>query len=289
VPSRTSPRRFPGDDHAESGTFVLVDSSAAIMLKAEHLSFFLNGRALLEDVSFSLERGDCLFIIGPNGAGKTTLLRSLLRLHETGRCAGRVALAGRDAATLTRRELAKIVAYAPQDGGSAPPFTVEEFLQLGRYPHLPPSGRLNGADREAVNRALRLTGLAEQASTLLRHLSGGERRKAFLAAALAQEAEILLLDEPAAFLDPRHEAELHLLLKRLNSEQALTTVTVTHNLNHPLNADGKVLALKGGRSLFFGSGRELARVELLHEVFDHGFSVLRRPGSGRPLLAADDL
>ncbi|MDR2668511.1 MAG: ATP-binding cassette domain-containing protein, partial [Desulfovibrio sp.] len=94
------------------------------MLKAEHLSFFLNGRALLEDVSFSLERGDCLFVIGPNGAGKTTLLRSLLRLHETGRYGGRVELAGRDAAALARRELAKIASYAPQDGGAVPPFTV---------------------------------------------------------------------------------------------------------------------------------------------------------------------
>jgi iron complex transport system ATP-binding protein len=259
------------------------------MLKAHHLSFFLNGRALLEDVNFSLERGDCLFVIGPNGAGKTTLLRSLLRLHETGRYGGRVELAGRDAAALGRRELAKIASYTPQDGGQAPPFTVEEFLQLSRYPHTPPSGRLSGADREAVRRALRLTGLAERSSALLRHLSGGERRKAYLAAALAQEAEIMLLDEPAAFLDPRHEAELHLLLKRLNREQALTMVTVTHNLNHPLDAGGKVLALKGGRALFFGSGRELVRVELLREVFDHDFSVLHRPGSGRPLLTADGL
>jgi iron complex transport system ATP-binding protein len=259
------------------------------VLKAEHLSFFLDGRALLEDVSFSLERGDCLFIIGPNGAGKTTLLRSLLRLHEAGRREGRITAAGRDTAELTRRELAKIASYAPQDGGNAPPFTVEEFLQLSRYPHLPPSGRLSGADREAVDRALRLTGLAGRTSTPMRHLSGGERRKAFLAAALAQEAEIIFLDEPSAFLDPRHEAELHLLLKQLNREQGLTVVTVTHNLNHPLDAGGKVLALKGGRALFFGSCGELMNGELLREVFDHGFSVLHRPGSGRPLLAADDL
>ncbi|MDR2603916.1 MAG: ABC transporter ATP-binding protein [Desulfovibrio sp.] len=259
------------------------------MLKAEHLSFFLNGWALLEDVSFSLERGDCLFVIGPNGAGKTTLLRSLLRLHETGRYGGRVELAGRDAAALTRRELAKIASYAPQDGGAAPPFTVEEFLQLSRYPHIPPSGRLSGADREAVRRALRLTGLEGQSSALLRHLSGGERRKAYLAAALAQEAELMFLDEPAAFLDPRHEAELHRLLKQLNREQGLTVVTVTHNLNHALDAGGNVLALKKGRALFFGPGGELAYGGLAREVFDHAFSVLRHPVSGRPLLAADSL
>jgi iron complex transport system ATP-binding protein len=259
------------------------------MLKAEHLSFFLNGRALLEDINFSMERGECLFVIGPNGAGKTTLLRSLLRLHEGGRCAGRVEMAGRDAEGLSRRDLARIASYAPQDGGPVPPFTVEEFLQLSRYPYVPPSGELSGADREAVSRALSLTGLEGQASVLLRRLSGGGRRRVFLAAALAQETQIMLLDEPSAFLDPKHEAELHLLLKRLNREQGLTTVTVTHNLNHPLDAGGKVLALKEGRALFFGTGEELVRGDLLRELFDHGFSVLHHPGSGRPLLAADSL
>jgi iron complex transport system ATP-binding protein len=255
------------------------------ILSLRDVSFSADGAVILDGITFSLQRGGYLSIIGPNGAGKSTLLKCLMRLHENGRTTGAISLNGRALASFSQKELARNMAYVPQAGGRIPPFTVREFLYLSRYPY---AARKEAAqDAGAVDEALRLTGLSDLASRRLDTLSGGERQRACLAAALAQEAGLLLLDEPASFLDPRHAAELHRLLKMLNREQGLTLITVTHDLNHPPDAGGEILVLRRGRQTFYGSADALEHEGVLEEAFAHTFTYVRHPATGRPVVLPD--
>ena len=258
------------------------------MLELRCFSFAFDARPILENIAFSLAKGEYLSVIGPNGAGKSTLLKCLMRVHEQGRAQGEVRVKGRSLAAYDQRALAALIAYAPQAGGWIPPFTVEELLRLSRYPYVSAFGGFRKADKEAVQRALRLTGMEALATRRMTALSGGERQKAFLAAALAQETEILLLDEPASFLDPKHTAELNRLIRCLNHEHGMTMITVTHDLNHPLSMGGNALVLRGGRQVFFGAVQELQRRGVLEEAFSHQFIYLRHPASGKPVVLAEE-
>lgn len=256
-------------------------------LSCDRYGFSYSGEPVLRDISFSLEQGAYLSIIGPNGAGKSTLLKSFLRLHETGRPEGKIVVRGRPLPSFSQRELARLVAYVPQPGGRIPPFTVADFLLLSRYPHASSPKALRALDADAVAHALAVTGTTRLADRRLDTLSGGERQKACLAAALAQGAEILLLDEPTAFLDPGHAADVNALLKTLNRERGLTILTVTHDLNHPLNAGGRALVLRRGEQVYFGPSGALASHGVLEAAFGHTFTYLTHPETGFPLVFAD--
>ncbi len=262
-------------------------SSGAPLLQVNNLGFsFTPESALLSGINFCLEQGGYLSVLGPNGAGKTTLLKCLLRLHEQGEPGGEVLLRGQRLNALPQRELARLVAYVPQAGGWIPPFTVIEFLRLSRFAHTG-GKRASAEDKAAVDKALQLTGLADLSGRALRSLSGGERQKAGLAAALAQDAPLLLLDEPAAFLDPRHGAELNALLRTLNQEQGLTMLTVTHDLNHPQQMGGEALVLRAGQQLYFGPVEGLRDLAVLNRAFDHEFFSIVHPRTGRAIILAD--
>ena len=257
------------------------------MLQLRDFSFSFNGEPALQGLNFSLPREGYMSVIGPNGAGKSTLLKCLLRLHERGRSSGNIRVKGRDIAAYGQRELARVISYVPQAGGWIPPFTVEELLRLSRYPYGTSGTAAREAARRAADKALALTGTEALAGRSLKTLSGGERQKVYLAAALAQEAELMLLDEPASFLDPMHAADLHVLLRTLNQEQGLSMITVTHDLNHPLSAGGQALVLRGGRQLFFGPVTELLHSGVLEKAYNHEFTYMRHPRTGRPVVLAD--
>jgi len=257
------------------------------MLHVQQFSFALEGSPLLDCLSFTLAKGEYLSLIGPNGAGKTTLLKCLMRVHGQGSTRGEIRLQGRLLSEYDQRTLAALISYVPQAGGWIPPFTVEELLRLSRYPYLSAGGVLRKTDLEAVEKALCLTDMKKLAFRRLSSLSGGERQKAFVAAALAQETEIILLDEPASFLDPKHTAELNRLIRVLHSEHGITMLTVTHDLNHPLCMEGKILVLRQGRQLFFGQAQEVLQGKILAEAFSHQFTCFQHPCTGRPTLLAE--
>jgi len=261
------------------------------MLRLHDFSFFFNDKLILQGLDFYLPQNGCLSVIGPNGAGKSTLLKCLLRLHEGGRSSGEIRVKDKDVAAYGQRDLARVISYVPQAGGWIPPFTVEEFLRLSRYPYGFPGGSSGPAAREAAclaaAKAMTMTGTEELAGRSLKTLSGGERQKVYLAAALAQEAELMLLDEAASFLDPRHAAELHSLLHSLNREQGLAMITVTHDLNHPLSAGGDVLVLREGRQLFFGPAAGLLSSSVLEKAYNHEFTYVQHPRTGRPVVLVD--
>lgn len=258
-----------------------------IMLRIEDFSFSFKDAPVLKNIDIRIEGGEYLSILGPNGAGKSTLLKCILRLHERGHSSGDIWVKGRRLSDYKQKELARAVSYVPQAGGWIPPFSVRELMRLSRYPYASISSGLSSADYKSIDRALELTGLGALADRYLKTLSGGERQKAFLAAALAQETEIMLLDEPASFLDPRHAAELSRLLRRLNQEEGLTMVTVTHDLNHPAQAGGLALVLASGRKQFFGPVERLMENGVLEKAYQHQFLYLPHPVNGRPVVLAE--
>lgn len=261
-------------------------SGSGAIVEASGYSFWLDGVHILKDVSFSVPKGEFLSIVGPNGAGKSTLLKCLMRLHGRGRSTGSLMVAGQDIGAYSQRQLARVISYVPQAGGWIPPFTVREFARLSRFPRVSAVSGLGPEDELAVDQALGLAGLDGLARRSLKTLSGGERQKAYLAAALAQGAEVMLLDEPAASLDPRHAAELARLLDRLNGESGLTMVMVTHDLNHPLRAGGLALVLAGGEREYFGPSEGLLGAGVLERAFQHPFLYLDHPsGRGRLVVA----
>lgn len=252
-------------------------------LAVEALSFSLRGKSLLQEISATIELGQRYSIIGGNGAGKSTLLKCLMRIHHGWR--GRVTLHGRDLAEYSQRELARRLAYVPQPV-EAPnfPYSVREFVRMGRYSYSGPFGTPHAEDGDAIEAAMARAGVLPFASRALENLSGGERQRVFIAAALAQGSEILLLDEPTAFLDYRHQAEIAELLQALSQEEGRTIVTVTHDINTALRSGGGVIALREGKLIWSGSVRELNDQTILTRIFDVPFRFVDDPLSNQQLV-----
>lgn len=253
-------------------------------LSAESLSFSIRGREILHDVSLRVGAGEMWSVIGANGAGKSTLLKCVMRIHAG--WTGRIRLHGRDLASCSQRDLARRVAYVPQPGGDQRfPYTVREFVRMGRYPYSGPFGTSHPGDDAAIEAAMQRTDVEVFAERTLDTLSGGERQKAFIAAALAQGSDILLLDEPTAFLDYRHQAEVADILRSINRESNATIVSVTHDVNAAVAAGGYVLALKDGAVAWMGTADELVCEQTLGRVFGARFRLLDDPATGSRWVA----
>jgi len=236
-------------------------------------------------VGFLVQQGDYLSIIGPNGAGKTTLLKCLDRIW-TG-ATGSIRVHGRELADYAQKELARVMSYVPQADGRFFPFSVREFVMMGRYPHLSPFTSVGSDDEKVVDEALELTGMVSFCTRAVNTLSGGERQKLFIAAAVAQGAEILLLDEPTTFLDPKHQAEIHRVLRELNRSKGATIVSVTHDINSAALASNRILGLKEGSVVYDGPAADVMNNEVLSRIFDKEFLFVEHPGSGGLLVVPD--
>jgi iron complex transport system ATP-binding protein len=251
---------------------------------ARALEQTVDGRRILGPLDLDLIRGECLAIVGPNGAGKTTLLRSLAGLLPPTR--GALSLQGYPYRSFSRREMARRIAYVPQIRPSRVPLKVEEMVMLGRYPHL---RRLQmaprGEDFEAVDAALREVGISALRGRPVDSLSGGERQAVFIAAALAQAAEILILDEPTLHLDALHQHDLAALLLRLKGGTGKTIVLATHDLNLASLLGDRLLALRDGLPIGLGTPAEIVREEILARLFSARFEIVR--GGERPVTLLD--
>lgn len=230
---------------------------------------------VLRGVSLSLHDGERLAVIGPNGAGKTTLLRCLIGLHEPSQ--GSVSVLGRDVSRSTRREHAANVAYVPQTSDPALPFTVREVVMMGRYPHLSAFTSVKREDRAAVELALSRMDLLDLAGRAFGTLSGGERQRVMVAAALAQDARILVLDEPGAYLDPHHQLAMMELLLQVSEAAGTALVWVTHDVNLAALFSNRILALQHGEVKACGIPAQVMKAELLDGLFGHAFRYIRHP------------
>jgi len=234
-------------------------------IDARGLRFSYGAAPVVDDISLSLEPGEMLGVIGPNGSGKSTLLRLLSGVLSP--AAGDVRVHGQALAHLSRRDLGRTIAVVPQDTLIEFPFSVTEVVLMGRSPHLGRFAFEGDRDVEVARAAMRRTGVLDLAERSIHELSGGERQRVVLARALAQEAPIMLLDEPGAFLDIRHEVELYDLLHDLQGE-GKSILTVLHDLNLAALYCDRVALLKAGRLVRLGPPAEVITYAALTEVYE---------------------
>lgn len=255
---------------------------AAPLLTVEDLFFSADGSRILRGISFSVATGDYVSIIGPNGAGKTTLLKCLDGIYRSWH--GRILLDGADLKKIPRKAAARRVSYVSQAEEAPIPFSVREFVTMGRYPYMSPFSSVSSEDRSAVDRALALTGTSALSARPMATLSGGERQKVKIAAAIAQQAKLMLLDEPATFLDPAHQAEVFGILERLNREDGAAVVAVTHDINSALLFSRRIVALKQGKVTFDGGPAQMADGSVTERIYGIPFISLAYPAGGKRLL-----
>ncbi|MEM9176290.1 MAG: ABC transporter ATP-binding protein [Myxococcota bacterium] len=243
------------------------DPSETLAIEARRLHVRHPGvdRDVLRDASLKVREGEILALVGPNGSGKSTLIRALGRDLDLRK--GEVVLEGRPLASYPRRELARRVARLPQDPQTPEGLTVEALVECGRHPHVGAFGRLGPRDLAIVAEALEAVEIAEYRTRPLEMLSGGERRRAWFAMAIAQEPKLLLLDEPTSALDLRHQFELLDLLVKLNAERGTTIVLSIHDLEHAAHVGDRVAVLARGRVYDCGPPEQVLNEETLLDVF----------------------
>ena len=215
-------------------------------------------------------------VVGPNGAGKTTLLKCVSAILPTPR--GAVFLDGRDVTTLPAAERARRLAFVPQEHSSAFNYAVLDFVLMGRAAYVPLFATPSEADAAAAREALAYVGLERYAARAYTQLSSGERRLVLIARALAQRSEILILDEPTTFLDPRHETELLELVRKLAAEQRKTVLVTLHNLDMAVRYSDALVFLKEGRVVAAGPADAVLTEDLLARVYDIRMEILEHGG-----------
>ncbi len=254
----------------------------APFLSVERLSFHVGKTPILRDVSFAVARGERVALVGANGVGKTTALRCVGRLLENWR--GEIRLDGVSIRRFSRRESAKKIAFVRQISGSFSSFTARRLVELSRLPYLRPLEPLSEADETAVAEALARTDATRFADRTLDSLSGGERQKVLIAAAFAQEPELLLLDEPTTFLDYRSQDEISASISAWIRDKGGAVLETTHDLNRAaLDAD-RAVAFAEGKIAFDGPASQITESRTLAAVFGVSLPTVPHPTTGVPTI-----
>ena len=250
-----------------------------IILEAKQVQAGYGGKIITHDVSLQIHQGDVLSIIGPNGSGKSTLLKAMARLLPMSQ--GQVLLHGQDIHSLSEKQIARAMAVMPQSMDFPGDITVRELVSLGRLPYRGFFDEFGSKDKQVVDRVLRLTNMLAYQHRSIMALSGGERQRARLAMALAQEPELLLLDEPTTYLDIRHQLDLMLLVGQLHRELGLTVVMVLHDLNHVARFSNRVVAVQKGKIVADGSVEEVFTEKLIARLYGVENTIMELEQSGQ--------
>jgi iron complex transport system ATP-binding protein len=231
----------------------------------KHLSHSFDGRVVIDDLAFEVATGEFFIIIGPNGSGKTTLLKLLAGLLPLK--TGHIHLLSKSLTEYTAKSLARKIAYVPQNVPVEFPFTVTQVVLMGRSPHLGMLGFEGDEDLRLAHEAMTTTDVANLADRRLDQLSGGEQQRVFIARAICQQPNILLLDEPTAALDLSHQARLMDLMEQLKTEQGVTIVMVSHDLNMAAMYADQLLLISRGRIARNGPPDQVIDYDLLEQVY----------------------
>jgi len=256
--------------------------AAPARLGAELVTVGYGGEPVVRDLTLDVPDGLVTTIVGPNGCGKSTLLRTLARLLKP--TSGRVRLDGDAIASVSTREVSRRLALLPQSPIAPDGLLVRDLVGRGRHPHQRWFSQWSPRDEEVVERALRMTDTWELRDRALDELSGGQRQRAWVAMTLAQDTDLVLLDEPTTFLDLAHQVEVLDLVTRLNRERGRTVAMVLHDLNLAARYSDVVVVMKAGAIVTQGTPTEVFTTELLRQVFGLDADVLDDPRTGLPVV-----
>ena len=254
---------------------------ATSRLTAEHLRLAYDKRMVVDDLSVEIPDGGFTVIIGPNACGKSTLLKALSRTLKPE--AGAVLLDGQPIGSLRSRAVARELAMLPQSPIAPEAMTVKDLVSRGRYPHQGLLRQWSPADERAVATAMDSTGIGDLAERYVTELSGGQRQRAWIAMVLAQETELLLLDEPTTFLDIAHQYEVLELCGALHNE-GRTLVAVLHDLNQAARYATNLVVMKAGQIVATGAPHDVVTADLIEDVFGLACVVITDPEAGTPMV-----
>lgn len=250
-------------------------------LTAEKLSLSYDSTSVIRDIELHIPEGKISIIIGSNGCGKSTILRSLARLLKP--TEGNIYLNGKDIHQHSSKEVAKKLAILPQAPEAPEDLTVKELCYYGRHPHKGLFARYSAEDHQIVEEALQATKLSNLSHRTLDALSGGQRQRAWIAMALAQGTELLLLDEPTTYLDLAHQIEVLELLRFLNQKRNCTIVMVLHDLNQAARYADHLISISNGQIYKEGSPAQVFTEEMIRDVFNLSSTIIENPVDGSPL------
>ncbi|MGB3732009.1 ABC transporter ATP-binding protein [Microbacterium sp.] len=251
-------------------------------LEASGVTLGYGERTVVDGLDLAIAPGRITCLVGANGCGKSTLLRALARLLRPN--AGEVVLDGRSIHTLPTRAVARVLGLLPQSPIAPEGIAVADLVGRGRHPHQKALARWSARDYEVVADALDATGITDLADRAVDELSGGQRQRVWIAMALAQETDILLLDEPTTFLDVAHQVEVLDLITDLSLERGTTIVMVLHDLNLAARYAHELVAIRDGRVHAAGAPDQILTSELVQEVFGLRSLVTDDPATGKPMV-----
>ncbi len=236
---------------------------------------------IVKNLNLTVPTGKITALVGANGSGKSTILKTMARIMRPQ--SGSVLLDGRMIHKQSTKEVARQLAILPQNPTAPDGLTVSELVSYGRFPHQKGFGSLSAEDKDVIRWAIHITAMEAFRDRPVDQLSGGQRQRAWIAMALAQQTEILFLDEPTTFLDMAHQLEVLQLLQQLNEEERRTIVMVVHDLNHASRYAQHIVAIKSGTVISEGTPHQVMTRDVLREVFSIEADILVDPRSGVPL------
>ncbi|UTT87220.1 Fe(3+) dicitrate ABC transporter ATP-binding protein FecE (plasmid) [Vibrio pelagius] len=253
------------------------------MLKTQNLSVAYGKKTIIPNLTVSIPKGKITALIGPNGCGKSTLLKTLVRINKP--MSGQVLFEGKPLSSYGDKALARSLSLLPQILVSPEGITVRKLVEYGRSPYVSHWGKLGKDDQIIVEQAMRDTGVLEYADQPVESLSGGQRQRAWIAMVIAQDTDIVMLDEPTTYLDMSHQVELMRLMQKMN-DKGKTVVVVLHDLNQACRYCDHLVVLKQGRVVAEGAPEHVITEALLDDVFDLNAKVFHDPISNTPMCVA---
>ncbi|NIT14691.1 MAG: ATP-binding cassette domain-containing protein [Candidatus Dadabacteria bacterium] len=236
------------------------------VLRTENLNFTYYNSPVLKNINIAINKGEISFILGANGAGKSTLIKLLCGILSPDN--GDIFLEDENMRDISRSEIAKNIAYVSQDSTFGFPFTVKEVVLLGRSPYIGKFGFERDQDLDIADKAMELVGISHLSGRSINKISGGERQLVSVARAIAQQPDIMILDEPGTFLDLRHKSMIYSIIDKLCSESHITVIVATHDVGSVINSPGSAILLKHGQVMHAGKSSEVLTEQNLAEIYE---------------------